>query len=76
VFRKKREKAWNGVADGLLFGNPGQLFVQAVAVGVAILYSALGTFLLLKLVGLFIPVEKVYRIRTGEEDEAAVTPVQ
>jgi nitrogen regulatory protein PII len=23
-----------------------------------------------------IPVEKVYRIRTGEEDEAAVTPVQ
>jgi Amt family ammonium transporter len=49
------EKAWNGVADGLLFGNPGQLFVQAVAVGVAILYSALGTFLLLKLVGLFTP---------------------
>jgi Amt family ammonium transporter len=43
------------VADGLLFGNPGQLFVQAVAVGVAILYSALGTFLLLKLVGLFTP---------------------
>jgi Amt family ammonium transporter len=49
------EKAWNGVADGLLFGNPGQLLVQAVAVGVAILYSALGTFLLLKLVGLFTP---------------------
>ena len=23
-----------------------------------------------------LPVEKVYRIRTGEEDEAAVTPVQ
>ena len=22
-----------------------------------------------------IPVEKIYRIRTGEEDEAAVTPV-
>jgi Amt family ammonium transporter len=44
VFRKKREKAWNGVADGLLFGNPGQLFVQAVAVGLATLYSALGTF--------------------------------
>jgi ammonium transporter len=49
------EKAWNGVADGLLFGNPGQLFVQAVAVAIAILYSALGTFLLLKLVGLFTP---------------------
>ena len=23
-----------------------------------------------------VPVEKVYRIRTGEEDQAAVTPVQ
>jgi Amt family ammonium transporter len=49
------EKAWNGVADGLLFGNPAQLGIQAVAVLAAVLYSALGTFLLLKLVGLFTP---------------------
>src|SRR5216110_1109216 len=27
------EKSWNGVGDGLLFGNPRQLAVQAVAVG-------------------------------------------
>jgi len=49
------EKAWNGVADGLLFGNPMQLAIQALAVAAAVAYSALGTFFLLKLVGLFTP---------------------
>jgi ammonium transporter, Amt family len=32
------QKAFNGVADGLLFGNPGQLGIQAVAVLSAIVY--------------------------------------
>src|SRR6186713_415253 len=45
------QKAMNGVADGLLFGNPGQLGIQAVAVGAAILYSGVMTFILLKVVG-------------------------
>ncbi len=49
------EKAWNEVADGLLFGNPAQLGIQAVAVLAAVVYSALGTFALLKLVGLLTP---------------------
>jgi len=49
------EKAWNGVADGLLFGNPAQLGVQALAVLAAVVYSALGTFVLLKLVSLLTP---------------------
>ncbi|MEN2981114.1 MAG: ammonium transporter [Thermus sp.] len=48
------EEAWGG-AKGLLFGNPGQLGVQALAVAVAVAYSALGTFLLLKLTGLLTP---------------------
>ena len=30
--RRVRQKAWNGVADGLLFGNPRQLGIQAVGV--------------------------------------------
>jgi len=49
------EKAWNGVADGLLFGNPMQLGIQALAVLAAVGHSALGTFALLKLVSLLTP---------------------
>jgi Amt family ammonium transporter len=49
------EKAWNGVADGLLFGNPAQLGIQALAVLAAVLYSGLGTFLLLRLTGALLP---------------------
>src|SRR4051794_3116486 len=58
------QKALNGVADGLLFGNPGQLGIQAVAVLSAIVYSAVGTFILLKLVGLVFP------LRATASDEA------
>src|SRR3954453_23058130 len=49
------QKALNGVADGLLFGNPAQLGIQFVALLSAIVYSAVGTFILLKLVGLVFP---------------------
>src|SRR5262249_7522934 len=49
------QKAFNGVADGLLFGNPGQLGIQAVAVLSAIVYSGVMSFVLLKLVGLVFP---------------------
>jgi Amt family ammonium transporter len=49
------EKAWSGAADGALFGNPRQLAVQAVAVAATALYSAGGSFVLLKLVAAFAP---------------------
>ncbi len=49
------QKAWNGVADGVLFGNPAQLAIQALAVLAVIVYSGVGTFVLLKLVGVFVP---------------------
>jgi ammonium transporter, Amt family len=42
-------------ADGLLFGNPGQLAVQATAIGAAIVYSGVLSFVLLKLIGLVLP---------------------
>ncbi len=45
-------KAWNGTADGLLYGNPAQLAVQALAVAAAVAYSAVASFLLLKAVSL------------------------
>ena len=47
------QKAWNGTADGLLFGNPRQLTIQVAAVAAVIAYSGLATFGLLKLVGAF-----------------------
>ncbi|MDR7555005.1 MAG: ammonium transporter [Armatimonadota bacterium] len=59
-------KVWNGTANGLLFGNPLQLGVQAVAVLAAAAYSAAGTFVLLKLVGALLP------LRVADPDEEGV----
>ncbi|HXE81172.1 MAG TPA: ammonium transporter [Vicinamibacterales bacterium] len=53
------EKAWNGTVDGLLFGNPGQLWIQFVAIVVSIAFSGIGTFAVLKLVGLVLPLRAV-----------------
>ncbi len=49
------QKALNGVADGLLFGNPKQLSIQALAVGASIVYSGIMSFVLLKVIGLVVP---------------------
>jgi Amt family ammonium transporter len=50
------QKALNAAGnDGLLFGNPGQLGIQAVAVATAIVYSGAISFILLKLIGAIIP---------------------
>ncbi len=45
------QKAWNGTADGALFGNVAQLGVQTAAIVATILYSVVGTYVILKLVG-------------------------
>jgi len=58
------EKALNGVADGLLFGNPRQLLIQGTAVLAALVYSGVMSFVLLKLIGLVIP------LRATSADEA------
>ena len=57
------QKAFNGVADGLLYGNPGQLGIQATAVAAAAVYSFVVSFALVKIVGLVIP------LRPSAEDE-------
>jgi ammonium transporter, Amt family len=59
------EKALNGAFDGALFGNPGQVLVQGAAVLAAMFYSAAGTFVVLKLVGLVMPL----RATASEEAE-------
>lgn len=45
------QKTWNGTADGALFGNVAQLGVQALAIVATIIYSVVGTYVILKLVG-------------------------
>jgi Amt family ammonium transporter len=48
------QKAWSNVADGLLFGNPYQVVIQAISIGAVILYGAVATFVLLKAIGLVV----------------------
>jgi Amt family ammonium transporter len=49
------QAAWGGAADGLLFGNPRQFGIQAVAVVGTIAWSALATFVILQIVRLAVP---------------------
>jgi Amt family ammonium transporter len=57
------QKALNGVADGVLFGNPAQLGIQAVAVAATIVYSGTMSFVLLKLISVIVP------LRSTVDDE-------
>jgi Amt family ammonium transporter len=45
------EAAWGGT-NGLLYGNPGQLGKQFIGVAATIVYSAVASFVLLKVIGL------------------------
>jgi Amt family ammonium transporter len=56
--------AWNGKANGLLYGNAAQLGHQALAVLAGPAYAFAATFLLLRLILLFTP------LRATEHDEA------
>ena len=58
------EAAWNGVSDGLLYGNAAQLGHQALAAVAAPAYAFAATFVLLKLIGLAMP------LRAGADQEA------
>jgi len=57
------QRSWNGVANGLLFGHPGQLGLQAMAALAAPAYAFVGTFTILKVIGLVMP------LRVGEREE-------
>jgi Amt family ammonium transporter len=57
------QKALNGVSDGLLFGNPAQVLIQAVAILAAIVYSGVMSFVLLTVIGAVIPL----RATAGDE---------
>jgi ammonium transporter, Amt family len=57
------DKKWNGVSDGVLFGNPKQLLIQATAVVAVIIYSGLMSLIILKVIGLVMP------LRATEQEE-------
>jgi Amt family ammonium transporter len=50
-------------ADGLFFGNPGQLWIQAIAVAATLVYSGVGTFIIYKVL------DAIIGMRVGERDE-------
>jgi Amt family ammonium transporter len=57
-------QSWNGVADGLLYGDVGQFFEQAVAALATPVYAFGATFVLLKAIALLTP------LRGSAHDEA------
>ena len=59
------EKSWNGVADGVLFGNPYQFVIQSTAVLAVAVYSGVVSFVLLKVISLVTP------LRATDQDESA-----
>ncbi|MEO8481354.1 MAG: ammonium transporter [Acidobacteriota bacterium] len=65
------QKSVNGLADGLLYGNPGQLGIQATAVAAAIVYSGVMSFILLKLVGMIFPLRATPEAESEGLDQTA-----
>ena len=53
----------NGAGKGLLFGNPGQLWIQLIAVGVTIIYVAIVTLII------FMIIKALVGLRVDGEDE-------
>jgi Amt family ammonium transporter len=72
------DPAWSGGPSGLLAGNPGQVFVQIYSVAVVLAYSGVATFVILKLVGLAMPLRISGRVEgvgldVAEHGEEAYT---
>jgi Amt family ammonium transporter len=58
------QRSWNGVSDGLLFGDAGQLGWQALAALVTPVYAFVMTFVILRVLGLVMP------LRVTDREEA------
>jgi len=62
------QESWNGVSDGLLYGNAEQLLDQVLAVLAAPTYAFVMTFVLLKLVGAVMPLRATDKEEAGGMD--------
>jgi Amt family ammonium transporter len=65
------QASWNGVADGLLYGDAAQLGHQLLAVAAGPAYAFAMTFVLLRLIGLFTPLRA-----TSDEEALGMDVVQ
>jgi Amt family ammonium transporter len=65
------QKSWNGLSDGFIYGDAGQLGWQAIAAGATPLYAFGMTFVLLKLMGLVMPLRA-----TNHEEALGMDVVQ
>ncbi len=57
------QASWNGVADGLLFGNPNQVAIQALSILAVFAYSGIVTYGILKILAL------VFAVRADKKAE-------
>jgi Amt family ammonium transporter len=55
------EKSWNGISDGLLYGNAGQLLDQVYAAAAAPAYAFVATYVLLRVIGAVMPLRVTQR---------------
>jgi ammonium transporter, Amt family len=73
------QASWNGVSDGLAYGNADQFLWQAIAAGATPAYAFIATFVLLKVIGAVMPLRATeYEEATGMDivqhgEEAYVT---
>jgi Amt family ammonium transporter len=58
------DQSLNGLFNGALYGNPGQVLIQGTAVVAAIVYSGVASFVLLKVIGLITP------LRATDDEES------
>ena len=58
------QNSWNGVSDGLVYGDAGQLGWQVLAALAAPTYAFAATFVILRVIGLVMP------LRASESEEA------
>ena len=58
------DQSLNGLFNGALYGNPGQVIIQVAAIAAAMVYSGGMSFVLLKVIGLVTP------LRASSEEES------
>jgi len=70
-----------GGPDGALFGNPHQLLLQLIAVAAVVVYSIVATYIIYKVIGLFVPMrvtnrDEIMGLDLSQHNEVAYTVLE